>query len=516
MRAFLGVVGIATLAAVAVAGCSGAGPTTKAGGQAVVALRMADGYSRLEYQPAVKYFVDEVRRRSDGVLRVDVRHSWGGYLPDFESRTVAAVASGEVDLAWVGTRSFDTMGVHSFEALTAPLLVDSYPLQAAVLRSELPRRMLPALNGLGISPLALLAGGLRRPIAVDRPLLRPDDWRGMTFSAFRSESQAATVRALGALHTDVFANDLAAGLAAGTIGGFEKNLLAYSMNGGMERVAPHVAANVTLWPETVVLVVNPRRLGRLTARQAGWLRGAASDAAARSAAMADVDQGLVAASCGKGARFAVASTADLAALRAAVESVYSRLEQDPSTRAHIARIRELKQATAAPADLAIPPGCEDTAPKPVTTPSGPSAPASPLIGTWRTGDIRPERVSAVYERAGGSPAEATAFVDGLGTGSPEHRVRFEIRITATSWNLYEQTDNGSMALGWTGTYSLDGSTVHAADAEATACRIDYALAWTGNQISITVLRDVGDRPDCGHEDLLAQRAIYESAPFIRV
>jgi TRAP-type C4-dicarboxylate transport system substrate-binding protein len=348
------------LAALIAPGCSpqADGSGTKAGDPATVTLRMADAYANLDQEPAVAAFVDEVERRSHGLLRIEVTHVVGDFQPDFEEQVVHAVASGEFDLAWVGTRAFDAMGVRSFAALTAPLLVDSYALQEEVLRSELPDQMLAGLDGLGVQGLALLAGGLRRPMAVAGPLLSPEDWRGITFAAVRSEGQAATVRALGATPTDVIAGDLDRALHRGEVDGFEKNLLIYSIN-GLADVAPHVTADVALWPETAVLLADPHRLDRLSTEQAQWLRDAAEDAAGRSAQLVDVDQSLIDHLCARGARFATASPSDLAALQAAVAPVYAQLAGDPATTSAIARIRELKQAVPEAAALQIPPGCTD-------------------------------------------------------------------------------------------------------------------------------------------------------------
>src|SRR3712207_3172048 len=196
------------LGVLTVAGCSTGVPTSKSGDPVGVTLRMADAYQTLAYQPGVAFFVEQVPERSGGLLDIEVTHTVGGFLPDAEQRIVEDVAAGEFDLGWVGTRVLDTLGVRSFVALTAPLLVDSYELQDAVLDSELPSRMLPELDRAGVHGLTLLAGGLRKPIAVDRPLRRPEDWRGITFAAFRSDGHWAAVRALGATPTDVFANDL--------------------------------------------------------------------------------------------------------------------------------------------------------------------------------------------------------------------------------------------------------------------------------------------------------------------
>src|SRR3954468_7976494 len=218
------------LVLVAVAGCSPAGGTSKAGAPTVVTLRMADGFSKLDYVPAVQAFVDEVEQRSDGLLRIEVTHGVGGFAPDFEPQIVRSVAAGDFDLAWSGTRAFDLMGVTSFEALTAPLLVDSYPLQDAIVHSELPGQMLAGLAPLHVRGLALLAGGLRKPIAVAGPLLRPADWRGVSVAAFASDSQAATVRALGATPSPLFGPALDDALVDGRVDAFEKNLLVYSIN----------------------------------------------------------------------------------------------------------------------------------------------------------------------------------------------------------------------------------------------------------------------------------------------
>jgi hypothetical protein len=35
------------------------------------------------------------------------------------------IGAGKVDLGWVGTRVFDTLGVASFQAVTAPMLIDN-------------------------------------------------------------------------------------------------------------------------------------------------------------------------------------------------------------------------------------------------------------------------------------------------------------------------------------------------------------------------------------------------------
>jgi TRAP-type C4-dicarboxylate transport system substrate-binding protein len=321
-----------------------------------VVLSMANAYANLDFTPAISYFVSRVEELSDGDLRIVVRHEWGHTRPNAEQEVVRAVSNGDVDLGWVGARVFDTLGVDDLQALQAPMLIDSYALQDAVISSGITQEMLQGLDEVGVTGLGVLADGLRKPIAVDRPLLSPGDYRGITFETFRSDGQFEAIRALGAATTDVFGPALTEGLESGTIQAFEKNLLVYQML-DMDRRALYVTANVNLWPQMDVLLANPERVAGLTDEQQGWLQQASSDAADVSVALIDRDEMILAALCESGAHVAVATKTDLAALKAAVDPAYAELERDAETRAFIAQIEDLKASTSA-SPLVIPTVCE--------------------------------------------------------------------------------------------------------------------------------------------------------------
>jgi TRAP-type C4-dicarboxylate transport system substrate-binding protein len=345
---------------------------------------MAYGYGFLDYEPAVAYFAQQVAELSGGSLRVDVVNLWGGEgVPDAEQRIVRDVASGKADLAWVGTRAFDSLGVDSFQALTAPMLIDSYPLQQALIQSDIPDRMLAGLAPLDVTGLAVLADGLRRPVAVQRPLLSPSDWRGITFAAFRSSGQGEAIRALGATPTDIWGLPLNQAFDDGAVQGREVSVLIY-FEGGVYGSAPYVTANVTLWPQTGALLANPDRLAGPSHQQQGWLHQAAGEAAAHSTSLVDRDADSLQGACDEGARFADASEADLAALRQAFVPVYAHLEQDAETKAFIEEIQQLKQSTRGGSALVIPPQCTGPAPE-VPVPETPDAEPGAVIpdGVYR-------------------------------------------------------------------------------------------------------------------------------------
>jgi TRAP-type transport system periplasmic protein len=273
------------------------------------------------------------------------------------------------------------MGVTSFQALQAPMLIDSYTLQHAVITSDLPGLMMEGLDKVGVEGLGVLADGLRKPIAVGRPLLGPADWRGITFQSFRSKGQAEAIRALGTQPTDVWSSALEKGIEQGKIHGFEKNLLVYSIDAMAPR-APYVTANVNLWPQMDVVFANPARLTALTEQQRGWLQAATQNAAARSADLADRDAQLIAGLCNSGARFVNASKADLAALGKAFAPVLANLGQDPRNKGFIERIQALKQSTSAEAPLTIPAGCSGPAPAQAGAQQGTAA-GRQLDGVYR-------------------------------------------------------------------------------------------------------------------------------------
>jgi len=345
-----------------------------------VVLRMANTYGDLGQLPAVAYFVDRVEELSGGDLQVTVADAYGEFSADVEQRVVDHVAAAKMDVAWVGTRVIDTMGVRSFQALTAPRLVDSYALQNAVIESGITEKMLPALDDVGVVGLAVLAGGLRKPIGVKEPLVGPADWEGIGFGTYKSDGQEEAIRALGATPAAVFGPNREAAIADDAIQGFEMGLSIYQDPKWID-LAPYVTANVNLWPQMDVLIASPARLEALTSEQRGWLHDAADEAASRSASLADTEAEVIKAACDTGARFAEATDADLAALDDIFAPVYPSLEQDAETKSFIEQIRALKGSIPAESDPVIPAGCSGTADEGGTEGTHPPV-ADDLVGEW--------------------------------------------------------------------------------------------------------------------------------------
>ena len=382
-RAAIAAIGLIPATVILASACSsGAGLGNKAGpvDQPVV-LRMADlnAGTDLRGTPEIQYFVQRVSDLSRGKMSVKVVYSVGGLATNAEQQVVKDVAAGSFDLGFAGTSVFDTLGVPSFEALSAPMLIDSYPLENAVIRSSLPAKMMAGLAKLDVTGLAVLGDEMRRPVGVRQPILSLADWRGITFGTYQSKTEDAAVRALGAKPGPGFATARDQALASGALQGFDLNLVYYHQL-SKEHVAPYITANVNLWPRTVALFANPGRLAKLSASQRRLVTQAAADAAVHSTGLFQDEDPVVRDICQSGGRFADASAADLQALRQRFAPVYANLEADPQTKAMIGQITAMKSSTPAGPALTIPAGCTGHAPGQQA--SGSTATAK-LNGTYR-------------------------------------------------------------------------------------------------------------------------------------
>jgi TRAP-type C4-dicarboxylate transport system substrate-binding protein len=334
--------GAFTLVAVwGAAGCGGAAGD-KAGGVSApkhVTLTLANPTATPEeFVP----FAAAVARLSHGSVRIAFRNAWRATSPSEPAATrgtLEDVRRGRVDLAAVPTRSFDTVGVHAFDALQTPLLVDSYALEQRILAGPLASRMLAGARLHGVVAVGLVPGPLRKPLGVSR-LVVPADYAGKTIAISSSPIAEQTLRVLGARSRPIRRG----GSIAGT-GGIEQQVASIEGN-AYDQVAGYLTANVNLWPRPNALVVGDRALQRLTAAQ----RHAVSDAAAASVGASVAQQrrdehDSVAILCRRGLAFVAASARQLAALRAATAPIGARLgRSDALTGTVIGQVQRLKTA----------------------------------------------------------------------------------------------------------------------------------------------------------------------------
>lgn len=331
--------GLAVSLAVAVAACGGSA-IDKAGGKdrtAPVVLTFATNQSWLPAQ--LDTYPDEVERRSGGTLRIKLETAWRSGEPEQEQGLIADIQAGKVDLGWVGARAFDSVGVNGFRALVAPLLIDSYQLQGKVFDAGIPGRMLESLDAIGLAGLGVLPGPIRKMTGTSHGFVTPGDFIGNVVGTSGGDLAEQTFRSLGATPRMVPAGTRLDGLDG----------LDYQLDAIPPDADATVTANLNLWPRPLVLVMNAERFNKLSPEQQQILRATAADENPSALETTRSDDAHAAAGlCTVGMHVVTATTADLVALRDALQPVYTALEQDPDTNAFLGEIRSLKEQLAVP------------------------------------------------------------------------------------------------------------------------------------------------------------------------
>jgi TRAP-type C4-dicarboxylate transport system substrate-binding protein len=369
---------LATTLAIGTAAC-GTTNLDKAGGPVPkpVVLTLADGARDISNaQP----FANAVKSLSRGSLQIKIEGAWRPSDPTREADLIKAVQAGKADLGITASRAFDTVGIDSFQALQAPFLINSYPLERKVLDSAIPAQMLQGLRPHGLAGLAVLPGPLRRPLGFTRPLVAVSSYRGARIGIGPSAVDADIFRALGAVPATPRPGSVSdiAGLT-----GDENS--ASAIDSGYAAPGAILTGNVVFEPLPYVLFMNQHAFGLLTASERGVLLRAA--ARARSAGIYQGnDTASVADLCRRGIKVVSALPADLARMRAAVQPVYTMLESNPSTKAYISQITAMRQAVD---------GASGTVTCPAhAVPAGQLTSSTALQGTWQVSYTQSELAAA--------------------------------------------------------------------------------------------------------------------------
>jgi TRAP-type C4-dicarboxylate transport system substrate-binding protein len=285
----------------------------------------------------IKAWANEVDQLSKGTLKVTFVKDARAGQPKYEAGTIADVSAGQVDMAWVGARVFDQVGVTNFQPLVSPLLIDNLELQRKVFDAGIPQEMLAGLGKLDLVGIGVLPGPMRKVLGVRKPFTKPADFAGAVVGIQDSGVADQTFHALDARAKPVPASAKLDGLDA-----YDQQLS--SIRNQYADDAKYVTGNLNLWPRPLVIIANRAAYDRLTADQHDIIAAAAKDAVpvaleAERAADADAATSL----CKAGLTFARSSDADLEAFEKALAPVYATIRKDAANAAWLDRIAGIKQ-----------------------------------------------------------------------------------------------------------------------------------------------------------------------------
>ncbi len=465
----------------------------KAGGEAAP-ITLSIGTDDAPGRPAadqIEEFVRQVDELSHGDLQVEPRWQAGGEgNADWDQVVARMVVDGELDLAMVPARAWDTEGVTTLRALDAPFLVTSDALVADIVTGDLAGDLLAGLTEVDVTGLALLPEGLRHLFVFGDVPASLTDLGGKVVRAPHSETTYALLEALGAQPADLASpqDAFVDGIHDGSVVAAESS---FAFAVGLPAPATAIG-NLVLYPKVNSLVANSGVFADLTEEQQSVLREAALATRDWAVRTTPGEAEAAEAYCARGLGV-VMPDLDRPALDQAVQPVYDELETDPATKAIIAQIEALAPSGVGPAPL--PDRCKSPREDPKPPRQNHEQDASVLDGTYRF-EVTKDRL---LER--GFSKEDAEIEHGVNT------------VTMQDGSFTNAWRNPSVDKSCSGTYSVSGHRVTFRWAEG--CLGDWSAAFSveGDTIrwgAITALP-----PYNSQEDQNVVEAIY-TVPWTRI
>jgi TRAP-type C4-dicarboxylate transport system substrate-binding protein len=310
-------------------------PLDKAGGAKPPAVRTLHVLNT-RGEEDIRFFQDRLATLSGGTLKLEIENKWERQKPSADADAINALRAGKADLAVVPARAWHEAGVTAFDALIAPLAIDSLALQEKVLASDLPDQMLPAVGQLGLRGIGILPSSMRRPAGITRTFTSPADFTGARIGFFPSAVAEKTLQTLGAIPVSWAAE----GTSIDGLDGAETQVTAVPLYIHDMR---SVTANVALWPRPNVLVATPHAYDGLSELERGWLRTSIHDAITPTTqSMLNISEELGDLCRNQQFQFVRATSEQLAALRAALHPVDTWMREDADTARYLDRITALR------------------------------------------------------------------------------------------------------------------------------------------------------------------------------
>ncbi len=311
-------------------------------------------------------FLDRLDELSGGAIDVDMQENWtpsGNDGGSNEEALTLAVASGEVDIAWVTVRSLIAVGVTGIDALEMPLLIQTPEQQREVATGVAGEIVTRQLKDTDVEGLSIFPGPLQYLVSSEAPILDVADWAGKTiqFTPGNNDQSvvAETITTLGGTPTSD-GQDPVADVVAGTVQvstAHPTDLI----TGGATATGPFMTGSYPLFPVMEMVIINRTILDRLSTRQNGFIEGAVERA--QDLSMAEPDLATpVAEACTAGLFFGMATADQVAALLAAVKPIYDALAADPKEAKLLEAIQDAVDRNAGISALPIPAACVWVAP----------------------------------------------------------------------------------------------------------------------------------------------------------
>src|SRR5438105_11582987 len=166
---------------------------------------------------AAEYFKRLVEERTNSAVKVEV---YPNSVLFKDGEEVEALQLGSVQMIAPSPGKFGPMGVREFEVLDFPFLFDNIDDEHKVTQGPIGKRMLKMLDSKGIVGLAFWDNGFKE-MTSNKPIRKPEDFKGQKIRIQSSKVIDAQMRALGAIPQVMGFGEVYQALQTGVVDGQE-------------------------------------------------------------------------------------------------------------------------------------------------------------------------------------------------------------------------------------------------------------------------------------------------------
>ncbi len=160
-------------------------------------------------------FKELAEKYTDGRVKVEVYPNSTLYK---DAEEMQALQLGAVQMLAPSTAKFSTLGVKEFEVLDLPFLFKDQQTYDKVITGKLGRDLMAKLDGKGVKGLSFWDNGFY-VISANKPLIAPNDLRGLKIRISGSKIDEMSLRSLGALPQIMAFSELYQALQSGVVDG---------------------------------------------------------------------------------------------------------------------------------------------------------------------------------------------------------------------------------------------------------------------------------------------------------
>ncbi|MEX2117007.1 MAG: TRAP transporter substrate-binding protein [Bacteroidota bacterium] len=239
----------------------------------VTVLKLAHGLDRTHpVHVSMEHMARLVQERSVGRMRIDIYPS--GQLGT-ERECLELVQIGSLAMTKVSSSVLEGFAP-SFKVFSLPYLFRDEEHRFRVLDGEIGQRLLMETEPFRLLGLVYLDAGSRSFYSKDKPILTPEDLRGMKIRVQESATSMKMIQALGGSATPIAWGELYTALQQGVVDGAENNPPSFYTSRHYEVCKFYSLNEHTAVPD--VMIISTVVWNSLTPEEQGILRQAASDA----------------------------------------------------------------------------------------------------------------------------------------------------------------------------------------------------------------------------------------------